>query len=788
MSRFTLNLDFFNSVSYPYTNIFKVGSMPASDANATCFVSNIDANNYPKSGTLSNTIVCNCPFPTFYGDTSTVWVLAWEGNMGSNVNPGFQLTGTGYSVQSTVKGGVSGATTSNLNVYSTGGTGGYITFKWANVKSGSTLSFSFLAGATFDGTLSNLRLYRLAHESGGTIPTFNPDFITKLTELNPSILRFLDWNIANYSMLMDSAYMPSTSLFCYGTNYIPSIYCGDITLTTGNGDLYSASLGGVSSLTHGLTVQARFPSATLPHGAAVTAGSYSGGQITFTVGADLTTYIQAGSIVNVNSTGNANYNGDWTVVSVSATQVVVTSGSNPGTFSGSGAMSFMRFNLNSLGSKPLKRTSAGAAWYTGELSAGKVLTLTYDADLQIWMYQQSGVGGAGPLQAGVPLDDMIALCNQTSTDMWINIPAAAGDNLVTAMATSIQANLNGACYWEYSNETWNTQFTQYGYTNAKAVVAGIGGTSSQRQNDGWTGYRFRQVAELLKNAYGYHGYAAAGVQKRYYRVLAHASAATSTGNLSTYRMGGSDLSSFGYSSAPNRPVDWAEAAAYAVYLCGAQTSDLSSNYANSITTGGPNGNTVGLYGAAGEYALGDTANKTLALDWMDWDFRQGTRSGSNGSSTLNVYNASKNVGAGAIGVYPSYEGVYATFDNGNRTLIAMMYEGAMQAVYPTASKLTSMQGSDAAITDPSGYGDASGKINTLLTAYKNDIRFLWYCMDQFKQFVAGHSGRTAIPSWYRITGNDAWGLYTDLYATAYQSKDAVRLYNNNKRRFKVVGS
>lgn len=71
----------------------------------------------------------------------------------------------------------------------------------------------------------------------------------------------------------------------------------------------------------------------------------SGGQTTFTVGTDLTSFINAGDDINVTgvvSTGGtgAGYNGAFTVVSISSTQIVVVqlSASSPGTYSSGGTV------------------------------------------------------------------------------------------------------------------------------------------------------------------------------------------------------------------------------------------------------------------------------------------------------------------------------------------------------------------------------------------------------------------------------------------------------------------
>lgn len=67
----------------------------------------------------------------------------------------------------------------------------------------------------------------------------------------------------------------------------------------------------------------------------------------------------------------------------------------------------------------------------------------------------------------LPIADVVELCNLKSADLWINVPHAATDACVTALASYIAANLNSGlrCIAEYSNEHWNSGagFQQFWY-------------------------------------------------------------------------------------------------------------------------------------------------------------------------------------------------------------------------------------------------------------------------------------------------------------------------------------
>jgi hypothetical protein len=83
---------------------------------------------------------------------------------------------------------------------------------------------------------------------------------------------------------------------------------------------------------------------------------------------------------------------------------------------------------------------------------------------------------------GAPLEWMIDLCNRKDCDIWIQIPHRADNDYVTQLATFVKANLNSGlrCYYELSNEMWNTQFSQTQYRNNVLIpYYGISGNSNQ---------------------------------------------------------------------------------------------------------------------------------------------------------------------------------------------------------------------------------------------------------------------------------------------------------------------
>jgi hypothetical protein len=81
---------------------------------------------------------------------------------------------------------------------------------------------------------------------------------------------------------------------------------------------------------------------------------------------------------------------------------------------------------------------------------------------------------------GVAWEYMIQLANLTHKDMWINIPVNATDDYVTQLAALLKQTLNPglAVYVEYSNELWNSQFTQTTVNKNAAVAEVVAGMTS----------------------------------------------------------------------------------------------------------------------------------------------------------------------------------------------------------------------------------------------------------------------------------------------------------------------
>jgi hypothetical protein len=104
---------------------------------------------------------------------------------------------------------------------------------------------------------------------------------------------------------------------------------------------------------------------------------------------------------------------------------------------------------------------------------------------------------------GVPLEVMIALANQTGASPWFNIPHAATDDYVLNFAAMVKAKLNPSIkfYIEYSNETWNTQFSQAAYVEQQGLAHGFS-TNQYTAGADYTAYRSVQIFNIFQTVFG----------------------------------------------------------------------------------------------------------------------------------------------------------------------------------------------------------------------------------------------------------------------------------------------
>ncbi len=101
---------------------------------------------------------------------------------------------------------------------------------------------------------------------------------------------------------------------------------------------------------------------------------------------------------------------------------------------------------------------------------------------EIWSERTQKDNASQAIEKGVAWEYVIDLCNTAQKNAWINIPHRADDNYITELATLFRDNLNPnlKIYLEYSNEVWNTNFTQTHEVGAFAQNLGYTGQLLER--------------------------------------------------------------------------------------------------------------------------------------------------------------------------------------------------------------------------------------------------------------------------------------------------------------------
>jgi len=104
---------------------------------------------------------------------------------------------------------------------------------------------------------------------------------------------------------------------------------------------------------------------------------------------------------------------------------------------------------------------------------------------------------------GVPFEVMLELANALRAHPWINIPHEAEDNFITSLATMIKSQLSPelVAHVEYSNEVWNSGFSQYRYAALRGKELGL---ATSDWEAGWRFYaiRSKQVFQIFEGVFG----------------------------------------------------------------------------------------------------------------------------------------------------------------------------------------------------------------------------------------------------------------------------------------------
>lgn len=104
---------------------------------------------------------------------------------------------------------------------------------------------------------------------------------------------------------------------------------------------------------------------------------------------------------------------------------------------------------------------------------------------------------------GVPLEIQVELANRLNLDPWFTLPHEADDNFVRQYALYVKQHLNSNLkpHIEYSNETWNTIFTQGNYMIDMGMRLGLD-TNAQRAGFKYYSQRSVEIFKIWEDVFG----------------------------------------------------------------------------------------------------------------------------------------------------------------------------------------------------------------------------------------------------------------------------------------------
>lgn len=683
--------------------------------------------------------------------------------------------------------------------------------------------------------------------SGDTSRMFMDEFINLITGMGSPILRFLDAAAINASSRTRYAYDRPVGYITYGAQgitYANTLVGGGTASITSSpsGVTYtcSAATDTPVSWTDGEIFQG-YLDAT-PVGQAISSAQSSTGSdggliwLNFASAHGLSTN-QWVTVKNNASGGSFSFAGQglWKITVKSSTQIELSTNRAgvasvyTGSQWGSGGTVYAcTINCGSRGAKPLIGFTCISVGDGSSYSTSNCCTFIYNAALDaVIVNSTSSANLDRGVSNGWPLSVRIALCNKVAAGYWHQFPLLYDQSSVSSEATYIANNLNGRAYYECSNEVWNTggSFTQT--YQAYAIGNCYTKTGVTWGSDDYLGLVFRQTMGTVSSVYS-------GLSKtNYTRILAWK--AVDGGVLSTTaggtKLNGTTFPNYAaagfpnYDTAPNRPVDYADAFSFATYFDGGVLAFNATISSSATLT-----DISGLTGACDNYNLGTTAGINAAFSWMDTDISYGmvdTRTISsytgstftlnshglaNGdlvnlsssgnlptgitanqglfvvSSATNTFGLATSSGGSAISVsgatgtlsiartasnsfsllrfkrvyYPQWLTNLQTY---NITQL-IIYEGAYDGGAPQSNGTTFVAPYAAVTYTNGGAFFSGGYCYNMLTAYKSSFNFYQICRQQISDIIAAFPGVTVTPSWYTFGGSSGAGVGGSTYLPA----------------------
>jgi hypothetical protein len=130
---------------------------------------------------------------------------------------------------------------------------------------------------------------------------------------------------------------------------------------------------------------------------------------------------------------------------------------------------------------------------------------TNDTTQRDWAQRPLPLDARYSTSDGVPLETMIALANRLQADPWFTLPHHATDDYVRqfALLTLNALDRTRTVYVEYSNEVWNSIFSQSQWVEQQGQATWpTSQESSFTKRINWYGKRVAEICDLWKNNWG----------------------------------------------------------------------------------------------------------------------------------------------------------------------------------------------------------------------------------------------------------------------------------------------
>jgi hypothetical protein len=129
---------------------------------------------------------------------------------------------------------------------------------------------------------------------------------------------------------------------------------------------------------------------------------------------------------------------------------------------------------------------------------------TNNSEISSWS-ERPGPAFYSASPKGAALEYMIDYCNRTLSHPWFCMPHLADDDYVRNFANVVRDNLDPRLmiYVEYSNEIWNSIFSQTQYCETMGLAQGLGEASRPWEAGwSWSGRRSGQIFDIWEEVFG----------------------------------------------------------------------------------------------------------------------------------------------------------------------------------------------------------------------------------------------------------------------------------------------